>query len=263
MRMALRPSSWICLVMLGAAPAAAQSVRVTVTDAETGAPVAGAMVRMEDTAGVLLRAGFSDAQGAVQLAIAQPGRYAVRATRTGYAPATGTAEVGEAGETAVGLRMRARPVALDTVRVVGAGRGRREMGRQTFERRRMEGNGIFLDSAYVAQIPARWPGELLRSVPDVELHLVTGREGYRRPYTRLGRRCLVNLVNGLPYYGGWPRWVQLEETLRRTDVVAVEVYREDHEVPQEYRRYSGRCGLVIYWTEDGWHNPYRGVIDRP
>ena len=52
-------------------------------------------------------------------------------------------------------------------------------------------------------------------------------------------------------------------TLRRTDVVAVEVYREHHEVPPEYRRYTGRCGLVIYWTEDGWHNPYRGVIDRP
>mgnify|MGYP006146166611 CR=1 FL=1 len=150
-----------------------------------------------------------------------------------------------------------------TVTVVGVERGRREVGRETFERRRLTGDGIFLDSAYVAQVPARWPGELLRSVPDIELRLVTGREGYRRPYTRLGRRCLAYLVNGLPYYGGWPRWVQLEETLRRTDVVAVEVYREHHEVPPEYRRYTGRCGLVIYWTEDGWHNPYRGVIDRP
>ncbi|HEU0298617.1 MAG TPA: carboxypeptidase-like regulatory domain-containing protein [Longimicrobium sp.] len=258
-----RAACWLCLLSLAAAPAAAQTVRVSVADAATGAPVAGAMVRVEGAAGELVRAGFSDAQGGVALQIPQPGRYAVRATRTGYAPAMEMADVGAAGEAAVGLRMQARPLELDTVTVVGAERGRREVGRQTFERRRLAGGGIYLDSAYVAQIPARWPGELLRSVPDIELQLVTGRQGYRRPYTRLGRRCLVNLVNGLPYYGGWPRWVELEETLRRTDVVAVEVYREDHEVPPEYRRYSGRCGLVIYWTEDGWHNPYRGVVDRP
>lgn len=254
---------WLSLISVAAAPAAAQTVRVSVADAATGAPVAGAMVRVEDGAGELARAGFSDARGIVQLQVAQPGRYAIRATRAGYAPAMEMADVGPAGETVVAVRMRARPVELDTVTVVGTGGGRREVGRQTFERRRMEGNGIFLDSAYVAQVRAHWPGELLRSVPGIDVRLATGREGYRRPYTRLGRRCLVNLVNGLPYYGGWPRWVQLEETLRRTDVVAVEVYREAREVPPEYRRYAGRCGLVIYWTEDGWHNPYRGVVDRP
>ena len=203
---------FLCL-LLAATPAAAQTVRVTVTDAATGTPVAGAMVRVEDAAGVLMRAGFSDARGAVQLAVAQPGRYVVRATRTGYAPAREMAEVGAAGETAVGVRMQARPVELDTVTVVGVERGRREVGRETFERRRLTGDGIFLDSAYVAQVPARWPGELLRSVPDIELRLVTGREGYRRPYTRLGRRCLAYLVNGLPFYGGWPGGVMVSEPM--------------------------------------------------
>src|SRR5215213_6860990 len=147
-----RPAFWLFLLLLAAAPAAAQTVRVSVADAATGAPVAGAMVRVENAAGELARAGFSDAQGTVLLAIAQPGRYVVRATRTGYSPAVEVAEVGASGETAVGLRMPARPVALDTVTVVGARRGEREVGRQTFERRRLTGNGIYLDSAYVAQI---------------------------------------------------------------------------------------------------------------
>lgn len=258
-----RARFWLFPLLLAAAPAAAQSVRISVADATTGAPVAGAMVRVEDAAGVLARAGFSDAQGTVVLPIAQPGRYIVRGTRTGYVPGAEIVDVGAAGEAAVGLRMQARPVGLDTVTVTGTRRGAREVGRQTFERRRVMGNGIYLDSAYVAQVRARWPGELLQAVPGIQMQMVTGREGWRRPHTRLGRRCLTNLVNGLPYYGGWPRWVQLEETLRRTDVVAVEVYREADEVPPEYRRYTGRCGLVIYWTEDGWHNPYRGVVDRP
>ena len=249
----------LCAAALASAPAAAQGVRVSVVDAGTGAPVAGAMVRVEDADGALVRAGFTDAEGAVRLALPDAGRYAVGATRAGYLPRSQTLVIPRSGEQRLVLRLQVRPVALDTVTVVG--RRTRELGRQTFERRRATGNGIYLDSAYVAQRRATWPGDLLYSVPGIEVGN-DGRSRYRRPYTRMGGRCLVTLVNGLPFYGGWPRWVQLEETLRRSDVVAVEVYRVADEVPAELQRYvwrRGRCGAIVYWTEDGWHSAARGI----
>lgn len=259
---AVRPLLFAGVLTLAAAPARAQVLRVTVADAGTGAPVAGALVRVENDAGELVQAGFADERGTLRLALRNAGRYAVGAERAGYVPRVETLAVA-GGEAAVTLALEPRPYALDTVAVVmyaGA-----ERGQHTFERRRTTGSGIYLDSAYVAQRRARFPGELLQSVPGIDVALVNGREGWRRPQTRLGRRCLVTLVNGLPYYGGWPRFLQLEETLRRTDVVAIEVYREFSEVPAELRRYAHtnrRCGVIVYWTEDGWHSASRGPQTR-
>ncbi|HEX6373870.1 MAG TPA: carboxypeptidase-like regulatory domain-containing protein [Longimicrobium sp.] len=249
----------LCAGLLAAAPAAAQTVRVTVADAASGAPVEGAMVRVEDAAGELAQAGFTDRRGELRLRLDDPGPYAVRATRAGYTPGAEVVRVAPSGETAAAVRLAARPFVLDTVTVVG-GTGA-EVGRQTFERRRQTGNGIYLDSAYVAQRRATYPGDLLYAIPGIEV-TAQRRTGYRLPTTRMGTRCLQFLVNGMPFYGGWPRFVPLEETLRRTDVVAVEVYREFAEVPRELQRLAwsgGQCGLVVYWTEDGWHSTSRGA----
>ncbi|HEX2209442.1 MAG TPA: hypothetical protein VHG93_17320, partial [Longimicrobium sp.] len=207
----------------------------------------------------LAQAGFTDRRGEIRLRLDDPGRYAISAARGGYTPGAEAVTVAPSGETAAALRLSARPFVLDTVTVVGS--SGREVGKQTFERRQAAGNGIYLDSAYVAQRRATYPGDLLYSIPGIEV-TAQRRTGYRTPSTRLGNRCLQFLVNGLPYYGGWPRWVPLEETLRRTDVVAVEVYREFSEVPRELQRHAwtrGQCGLVVYWTEDGWISASRGA----
>jgi hypothetical protein len=207
-----------------------------------------------------VRGGFSDARGRVRLPLRDGGRYVVRAERTGYDRAQVSLLVAEDGETAVALAMRANPLAMDTVLVVAP--NGREVGRQTFERRSATGRGIYLDSAYVAASPGNWPADLLRMVPGIEVRTVHGSTGIRRAGTRMGGRCLNALVNGLPFYGGWPRWVTLEETLRRSDVVAVEVYVVYDDVPGELQRYAranGVCGLVVYWTEDGWQTRSRGA----
>lgn len=249
----------LLILLLAVTPAAAQTVRVTVADAASGAPVEGAMVRIEDAEGELAQAGFTDRRGEVRLRLDDPGPYSVSASRAGYTPAAQGVAVARGGETGAALRLVARPFVLDTVTVMGAAKG--EVGRQTFLRRQATGNGVYLDSSYVARRRATYPGDLLYSIPGIEV-TVERRTGVRRPSTRLGNRCLQFLVNGLPFYGGWPRFVPLEETLRRTDVVAVEVYREFSEVPRELQRYAwsrGQCGVVVYWTEDGWHSASRGA----
>jgi hypothetical protein len=247
----------LCLLLLAAAPAASQTVRVTVSDAATGAPVAGAMVRVEDATGALAQAGFADARGQVELRLEEGGRYSVGASRSGYRPVAEAVSVAPGAPTAVTLRLASRPLLLDTVTVVGA--AEREVGKETFERRRLTAGGIYLDSAYVARRRATYPGDLLYSIPGIDV-VAERRSGVRRPVTRMGSRCLAYLVNGLPFYGGWPRFVPLEQTLRRTDVVAVEVYREYTEVPRELRPWiRSQCGVIVYWTEDGWFSTSRGA----
>ena len=239
----------------------AQVVRATVVDERTSAPVPGALVRLETETGVLAQAEFTDARGGVRLRVRNPGRYVLSAERSGYLRAEATLLIRLDGETAAELRMRPSPLALDTVRVVAEAQGP-EGGSETFRRRRASGQGVYLDSAYIAQRDATFPADFLRSVPGIEVRLMSGRGGVRRPTTRMGSRCLATLVNGLPYYGGWPRSVSLEQTLQASNVVAVEVYRTYEEVPRELQRYAragGACGLIVYWTEDGWQSESRGV----
>jgi hypothetical protein len=257
----LLASGFLAAALVCSAQLRAQAVRATVTDAATGAPVAAAMVRLETETGTLAEAEFTDARGTVRLRVRNPGRYVLSAERSGYERERSVLLLRMDEEAPVALRMRPSPLALDTLRVVGVATGP-EMGSETFSRRRSSGRGIFLDSAYVARRDAVWPGDFLRSVPGIEVRLMSGRGGYRRPTTRMGGRCLATLVNGLPYYGGWPGSVNLERTLQASNVVAVEVYREYAEVPPELRRYArqrGACGLIVYWTEDGWTSLSRGV----
>jgi hypothetical protein len=259
--MPLRILQAVVLLFASVATAGAQSVRVTVTDGGSGAPVAGAMVRVESDSGTLVRAGFSDERGTITLALRDPGRYAVTATRGGYLPSTQPLLFEAEGNARVTLAMRPSPLTLDTLRVI-APPTRAEMGSQTFDRRKANGRGIYLDSAYIAQRSARHAAELLESVPGIDVLPVHGRTGWRRPVSRMGGRCLNYLVNGLPYYGGWPRFSTLEETLRRNSVVAVEVYRVFDEVPPELQRYARTpraCGLIVYWTADGWTSPSLGA----
>jgi Carboxypeptidase regulatory-like domain len=239
---------------------AAQTVRITVTDQATGGPVAGAMVRVETAEGMLVRAGFTNANGVVRLRTRE-GRFRVGATRSGYVAGQAEVQVGRSGEATLAMRLRTSPLTLDTLRVVTEATGP-ELGRQTFERRRSSGRGVFLDSAYVAQKRATWPGDLLYSVPDIDV-FASPRDpfGYRRPHSTRGWRCLRTLVDGLPYYGGWPRWVPLEQALRRSDIVSIEVYRDFDEVPRELQYYAWgdrRCGLVLYWTRLGFRTRARG-----
>ncbi len=135
------------LLQLAAGASAAQVATISVRDAQSGAPVVGAMVRMENAAGVMVRAGFTQASGSVRLRVPE-GDYQVSVRRGGYQQEVAPLRVGR-GETALAVELRPRPFALDTVRVVAPGDGV-ERGRDAFLRRSLSEDGVFLDPAYLA-----------------------------------------------------------------------------------------------------------------
>ena len=244
--------------LLAAFPAAAQSVRAVVTDAGTGAPLAEAMVRVLSPDGVLSGAAFTDASGTAGVRVRGMGTFRVAVERSGYRPTSveGVA-VARGATVVVPVRMATLPLSMDTVVVVA--QSPNERGRGAFERRRAMGHGVFLDSAYIAQRyqGARYPTDYLQGVPGIRLDR-SGPRGEPRPQSLRGWRCMVLMMDGRPLeltlFDGHRRTIQ--QILRPSDVVAMEVYREYDEVPPEFRKYAVQgpynCGMYIYWTRVRW-----------
>ena len=113
------------LLILFAAPAAAQTLHGRVTDAATGAPVAGARLTLLDASGGTAATAQSAADGAFRLQARAPGEYRVSAQRLGYRPTlTREVELAAGAAVEVELRMAAAPLVLDTAVARGAhGRG--------------------------------------------------------------------------------------------------------------------------------------------
>jgi hypothetical protein len=265
-----RPLFVALAFQLMAVAAAAQEVRVTVRDGRTGAPVAAAMVRVEDAAGVTARAGFTRADGTVRLRL-RAGEYSAFVRRAGYLETSVPLRVG-AGDNALEVTMRPRPFVLDTVRVVAQGEGE-ERGRDAFLRRSLTEDGVFLDPAYLTQrYHSRYISDLLYGVPDVVVMEPTclghsrgkspwagcaGRLSPRKPISTRGWGCFTVLLNGRPPEMGSfdPDYGhdEIDFWYRPRDMVGVEVYHVPSQIPQDLRRFSEpHCGMINYWTRNRW-----------
>ena len=258
------------LLQLAASPAAAQTARVSVHDAQSGAPIGGAMVRVEDAAGLVARAGFTRPDGTVELRL-RAGDYQVFVRRAGYHEGTAALRVQAAGA-ALDVRLRERPFVLDTVLVV-APNDWNERGRDAFLRRSLNEDGVFLDPAYLTQrYHSMYLSDLLHGVPDLlvvspacasqprgksPMMGCAGRLTPRRPVSTRGWGCFTTLLNGRPPEMGSfdPDYGhnEIDFWLRPRDIVGVEVYHVPSQIPRELRQYSEpRCGMINYWTSNRW-----------
>ena len=119
----------LLVLLLAAAPAAAQTLSGRVTDAASGAPVAGARLTLLDASGGTAATAQSAADGAFRLQARVPGGYRVSAQRLGYrATLTREVELAAGAAVEVELRMAAAPLVLDTA-VARIGRDRGVHGR--------------------------------------------------------------------------------------------------------------------------------------
>ena len=115
MRTAAVFAAALLLLLLASAPAAAQTLHGRVTDAATGAPVAGARLTLLDASGGTAATAQSAADGAFRLQARVPGEYRVSAQRLGYRPTlTREVELAAGAAVEVELRMAPAPLVLDT-----------------------------------------------------------------------------------------------------------------------------------------------------
>ncbi|HEX5868895.1 MAG TPA: carboxypeptidase-like regulatory domain-containing protein, partial [Longimicrobium sp.] len=108
----------VCAALLAAGPLGAQTVRGVLVD-DTARPVPGALVVLVYPGGASDGGAMTDARGRFTLVAALPGRYTVRAERTGYRTVEVVVDLA-AGETAdVRLATAVQLFVLPTVDVVG------------------------------------------------------------------------------------------------------------------------------------------------
>lgn len=260
----------VLLLQLLAGAAAAQTANLSVRDAQSGAPIGAAMVRVEDASGAVVRAGFTRPDGTLRLRV-RAGEFQVFVRRSGYFEASAPLRVAGA-DASLTVQMRARPFVLDTVLVVAPGDGE-ERGRDAFLRRSRTEDGVFLDPAYLTQrYHSTYVGDLLYGVPDVMVVAplcntsrrsrsagmgCAGRLSPRKPVSNRGWGCFTTLLNGRPpeMSSFNPEWGhdEIDFWYEPRDIVGVEVYHVPSQIPRDLRQYSEpHCGIINYWTRNKW-----------
>jgi hypothetical protein len=213
-----------------------------VADAETGAPLTDALVRLPDIG----RAARTDWIGEARIAGVKPGPVLIEVRKLGYAPSEITLLV--KGDSIGPVFMLSRATSLDTVTVLGRVVPARL---QEFEMRRHMGIGRFLtdsvlekegDQSLAVALSMRFPG--IRAVPDspIATHykLVSMRQS--TAISRGNGMCAVDVyLDGFLYRDDI-------DALSPREIAGIEFYAMGS-APPEYRRGTGSCQVMLIWSK--------------
>lgn len=214
-----------------------------VADADTGAPLTDALVRLPD----LGRAARTDWIGEARIAGIEPGPVRIEVRKLGYAPSEITLMV--KGDSIGPVFMLSRATStLDTVtvfrRVVPA-------RLQEFETRRHMGIGRFLtdsvlekegDQSLAVALSMRFPG--IRAVQD-DLIATHYKLVSMRPSTALSRGnrlCVVDV-----YLDGF-LYLDDIDAFNPREIAGIEFYTMGS-APAQYRRGTGSCQVMLIWSK--------------
>ena len=240
------------------------TLSLTVTDEESGGPVAGAEVSLPEL-GVSAETNES---GEASLSGIPPGLWLVTVAGLGYGGATSFIDFDGESTVEGEVALAEGPIALDEI-VVTAEAGSQRLQRMGFYQRRTAGIGRFLDRAAIEEENPTIPSDLFRAMAGFErveemdepgvfkianrrgsmgfgLDLGPDRSlvsGLRAAIARRELICFMDLyVDGAPYESG------IIDHLNVDWVEAIEVFRVS-EVPAQYNRAgSSNCGVILVWT---------------
>ncbi len=216
-----------------------------VADAETGAPLTDALVRLPD----LGRAARTDWIGEARIAGIKLGPVRIEVRKLGYAPSEITLMV--KGDSIGPVFMLSKATNLDTVTVFGRVVPARL---QEFEMRRHMGIGRFLtdsvlekegDQSLAVALSMRFPG--IHAVPDKTIatnyHLVSMRANTSSQKAGgFQLDCAVDVyLDGFLYYDDI-------DAISPREIAGIEFYAMGTAPPQ-YRRGTGSCQVMLIWSK--------------
>lgn len=271
-RIECRLAAMLVATVAAPGPAAAQTLRVIVTDSLTGAPLAGATIRTLDTAGAV-QSTTSDTLGTATLTLGHLGPYTVTVHRVGFqAWESREVLIQEAPDSTFRVLLVRVAVTLPSIEV--AERADRYLGQVGFYDRERLGQGHHMDPAAVEALAgrSRTVTDLLAMVPGAQIVSTTaGRMGTLPHLTgvlSLERPCTTPrvLIDGIvvlrDHAEDWdpklPGRVPIEtlvglldSAITPTDVLAIEVYRRPAEIPARYGGSEAACGVILIWSKRG------------
>ena len=118
----LRPAAILLILLVFAAPAAAQSITGRVVGDDASQPMRGALVTLLDASGQRVRSVLTNASGMFSIAVPGPGTYRLRAEMIGRRTTESEVTVGAGNPDVVQLALAFEPIRLDGVTVTAASR---------------------------------------------------------------------------------------------------------------------------------------------
>jgi hypothetical protein len=250
------------LLVFAAGTAAAQHVRIRVTDDVDEAPIPNAVITLLND-GTSVRA---DDAGVIVVAVAHAGPNVFTIRRLGYHPITSTLDVPAHDTLKVHIIMSAAPAALDTVNVSARGADMRASRFSAFETRRLSNSGAHFITR--EEIESRRPIEtldLLRSMPGFRVvrpstgnPIIESTRGKTSP-AAMGRSgpelagavpCHPRIgVDGAVYGVDFPIG-----DIAPSTIYGIEIFDGSGTLPPEYvtgTAVGGSCGLIMIWTRTG------------
>ncbi len=223
----------------------AATLSVIVVDASSDQPLQGALARLDggherisDAAGRVSWEGLSD--GTYRLTVEHLGYETLRRELSHSAAETGSP---------IRVRLRPRPVLLDELEVLG----RRPLGsvRERFEARRRIGRGDFILPEVFEERSHQSLGRVIAQNSGLQRECLDGvcRLVSRRATAGFGQCGIQYYLNGV--HLPMPDRPDIDGMVPTSMVRAVEVYRGPSQIPPEYNRFDGACGVVLIWTHDG------------
>ena len=250
-------------------------IRGLLLDDSTNAPVAGATVVLLDEGGAVRGRSFTDSSGVFFIG-AEFGTHRLRAERLGYGTKLSPPfRVSVPDTLRVTFRIGGEAVRLAPLVVTAI----RRPGRELFAERLARGEGVHFTPQMVDSLrPEIHVGEIFRHADETWVHWTWGRyeDGRTGPIPRvktyLGSGCMHFIVDRTPvpapFFENSIWGVPSLADLTPEDLVAVEVYRSWHEVPEDFRKQlrirnhwerkalrridRKACGVAILWTAEGW-----------
>jgi len=223
------------------------SISGLVTD-ESGQPIRDADVRAfpgTDRA-------RTDSTGRFVITKLGSGFYHVRARKIGYSSTEITTDLTKDGHVDLKFQLKPRPVVLDSVVVLADGKCP-VVSYGGFNCRRRAGKGVYLTDDDIADKGAVELGEAFSDVEGFRLEKRLTPFGMKPiPISTRGNHCLNALVNGRP--------ISVTNPLPRyaTELIAVEIYANPSEAPQEYQSYVWQAGIrQSSWMESIRRSPNR------
>jgi hypothetical protein len=186
-----------------------------------------------------------------------PGQYLIVVRRIGFAPTSGIIDVPDKDTLRLSYTLLRSNNLLDTVRVRGS---RVTMRMLDFEKRRQQGQGQFITQEEIERRGSIQSSDFLRYMRGVEVSQVTtqafaGTQVYSRREaggftdSQQQQACAMQVIlDGIIL----PRNFNLDLLPPPKQIAGIEVYSGAATVPPQFGGVDRRCGVVAFWTRDGY-----------
>jgi hypothetical protein len=230
---------------------AAQTVRGTLLERDTGRPIPYALVQLLGERGDTAATALTGTNGFFVLTAKAPGAFFLQASALGFQDGkAGVLDIGAGGEMSLEFRLRPRAVELEGIMVNLPPGVVREgyLVSNGFYGRLLEGSGQFVTPAQIEKSHALRASELLYNISRVDVI----QEGSRSRITMEGTMGTCSppiYVDGVLISRDG---TDLDQVVNMLSIEALEIYRGPAEVPLQWGGTgSNGCGVVVAWTKQG------------